>query len=75
MRGVIKTLVQAVHRLFDLPCQLFRRRGENRLDSAEDAVEVAVVDGACGSVTEVLEPVPDFAAAFDADDWSVDIGG
>ena len=75
MRGVIKTLVQVVHRLFDLFCQLFTRRGENRLYAVEDAVEVAVVDGACWGVAEVLEPVPDFAAAFDADDWRVDIGG
>ena len=50
-------------------------RREEFKDTLIDGVEIAVGDGADRGVIEVVEPVSDFAAAFDADDRDVSVGG
>ena len=55
--------------------EMFRRRRKNLKDALIYGLEVAVGDSAHREVIEVVEPIPDFTAAFDADDWDVGVGG
>ncbi len=53
----------------------FRQFIEDSLDAMINLLEIAVGDGADGGVIEVVEPVSYFAAAFDANDWDMGVGG
>ena len=50
-------------------------RGEDFKNTLVDGFEIAVGDGACWGIIEVAEPVSDFAAALDANDRDVSVGG